>query len=187
MIMVRKVIRKLPPVIFAGVLGMFLSTGALALPQSLADKLEVDEAEWNKLGEARYRRLMIHVYDARLWVSNNDEEPARDRPLMLEIQYARSLSAEELAEHTAEDMVELGQCESVEDCWSEEELARFEDVERGDDFVIWYRPDGTSGFYLNGELRSENSDAGEVWDFLAIWLSPDSPYPRVRDGLLGDR
>ncbi len=138
-------------------------------------------------GSGRLRFLGLHVYDARLWVRDAfAADRFEDAPLALELEYARNLVGRLIAERSLEEMRRVA---GVPDLHAERWLAwmtqTFPDVTRGDRITGVQRPGEAARFFVNGGLRGELRDADFTRRFFAIWLSPRTSEPALRERLLG--
>lgn len=157
----------------------------LPLPPELQSELRGAQL----LGEARLNFLGMHVYDIRLW-----GEPAitvRDlssAPLALELQYARALDGQAIAERSLKEMQGLARVEPAQaERWLQQMRQIFPDVKKGDRITGVQRPGEAVGFFVNGQPRGEVRDAEFARLFFGIWLSPRTSQPKLRETLLGAR
>ena len=139
------------------------------------------------LGSGRLTFMMLHVYDARLWVGHDFKADGfASMPLALELEYARSLHGRLIAERSLEEMKRQG---AVSDEAGERWLAAmrqaFPDVAKGDRLTGLHRPGESARFFMNGKVRSEIRDADFARRFFGIWLSPQTSEPKLRQSLLG--
>lgn len=138
-------------------------------------------------GQGRFRYFGLSIYDARLW-SAEPLDAARwaEQPLMLELQYARSLVGREIAKRS---LVEMRRQASVDDtkaqAWLQAMEAAFPDVKAGDRLTGQYEPGAGAQFFFNGQPRQRIADAEFARLFFGIWLSPKTSEPALRAQLLG--
>jgi Chalcone isomerase-like len=138
-------------------------------------------------GQGRLRFLGLHVYDIRLWTAA-DFAPERwaEAPLALEIEYARSLVGEKIAERSIEEMRRQGELPAARATqWLAEMTRLFPDVGAGDRLTGVHLPGGGARFYLNGQPRGELRDAEFARRFFGIWLAPQTSEPALRERLFG--
>ncbi|MBA4175871.1 MAG: hypothetical protein C0505_04835 [Leptothrix sp. (in: Bacteria)] len=140
-----------------------------------------------RLGSATLRFFGLRVYDARLWVGA--QSPGADWvavPFALELQYARSLKGEQIAERSLTEMRRQGEiAEAVAERWLGNMKQLFPDVEPGDRITGLNLPGVGARFFVNGNLRGEPREADFARMFFGIWLSPRSSEPVLREQLLG--
>ena len=138
-------------------------------------------------GSGRLRFLGLLVYDIRLWVSDGFSADAfAQRPLAIEIEYARTLSGLRMAERSLDEMHRIAPLSAEQRAaWLIWMKQAFPDVARGDRLTGLYRPGEDARFYLNGSLRAEVPDADFARAFFSIWLSPKTSEPKLRLALLG--
>ena len=158
--------------------GLALVGAAHAAPELAGLKLR---------GQGRFRYFGLSIYDARLW-SAEPLDAARwaEQPLMLELQYARSLVGREIAKRS---LVEMRRQATVDDAkaqsWLQAMEAAFPDVKAGDRLTGQYEPGTGAQFFFNGQPRQRIADAEFARLFFGIWLSPKTSEPALRAQLLG--
>lgn len=138
-------------------------------------------------GTARMRFLGLHIYDARLWVG---AQPIATEwaglPFALELQYARSLKGEQIAERSLKEMRRQGEIpELAAERWLGNMKQLFPDVDAGDRITGLNVPGTGVRFFVNGSFRGEPRDADFARVFFGIWLSPRTSEPALREALLG--
>lgn len=138
-------------------------------------------------GQARLRFIGLHIYDIRLWT----EAPLRggawsQQPLVLEIEYARGLDGEKIAERS---LTEMKRGSPVDDTtaarWLAEMKRLFPDVKAGDRITGVYEPAKAAVFLHNGRALGEVRDARFAQAFFGIWLAAHSSEPQMREQLMG--
>ena len=141
------------------------------------------------VGASRLRYLGLHVYDIRLW---SDSAEAASQPstalLALELDYARSLSGTQIADSALKEMQGI---ENIDAAQAQAWLARLRkiipDVRKGDRITGVQRPGESTRFFVNGVLKGGLRDADFTRRFFAIWLSPSTSQPRLREALLSGK
>jgi len=138
-------------------------------------------------GSGRMRFLGLHIYDARLWVG---AQPVTGEwsalPFALELQYARSLKGEQIAERSLKEMQRQGEIpEIAAERWLGNMKQLFPDVNAGDRITGLNVPGGGARFFVNGSFRGEPREADFARLFFGIWLSPRTSEPALRESLLG--
>jgi len=138
-------------------------------------------------GSGRMVFLGLHIYDVRLWVSDGfSAEAFSQRPLAIEIEYARAIAGQRIAERSLEEMQRIAPLSADQSAaWLAAMRQAFPDVARGDRLTGLHRPGEGARFFHNGRLRAEIADADFARAFFAIWLSPKTSEPSLRLSLLG--
>jgi len=159
---------------------------AMAAAISVAPTLQASEEELKKVGEARLKVLFWSIYDSRLYAPGGTYERGK-RPLKLEIEYLRDISAEDLVKRTGEEWESLGVTHERQNEWMQQLLTLWPDINKNDVLALELDNDSDATFYFNGERlgRIEDDDFGQ--HFIDIWLSPETSRPRVRLGLIGGK
>jgi len=138
-------------------------------------------------GRSTLRFLGLRIYDARLWrgaVPVGDDWAAT--PFALEMQYARALKGEDIAERSLKEMRRLGDVPAASaTAWLAQMKQIFPDVKAGDRITGVNRPGEGVRFFLNGSLRGEPRDTEFARLFFGIWFSPRTSEPALRLALLG--
>jgi hypothetical protein len=142
------------------------------------------DAQYRGSGTLTFLRL--RVYDARLWVQSNfNPDNFEQQALALELEYARSLKGELIAERS---LVEMRKHSNVSpqqaEWWLAEMKKMFPDVAAGDRITGLQFPGESTRFYFNGKPRGEVRDADFTRAFFSIWLSPRTSEPKLRLALL---
>lgn len=159
------------------------ATTPVALPPELISELPLARL----MGEARMTFFGLQVYDIRLWGADPSvlTSPAQ-ATLALELQYARSLSGQRIAERSLQEMRGLEPVDSVNAArWLGRMQQLFPDVAKGDRITGLQLAGKVARFFANGSLRGEVRDADFTRLFFGIWLSPRSSEPELRKALLG--
>ena len=138
-------------------------------------------------GMARMRYFGLHIYDIRLWtpVALAADE-VQDARLALEIEYARSVSGERLAQTSLDEMRRQAPIDADSGVrWLALMRRLFPDVQAGDRITAVQPSPGLSRFYVNGREVGETRDARFTRLFFGIWLSPETSQQSIRQQLLG--
>lgn len=154
----------------------------LAAASDLAVAGPIDDL--NPVGQARLRVFFFHIYDSTLYSPNGRYEGVNP-DLALQIEYQRSIAADRLLDQTREEWRKQSLYEDSCETWLSQLDSFWPDVSRGDTLTLRVDESLASEFYLNGQLIGEIDDAQFTERFLAIWLSEDSSYPRLRNQLVG--
>ncbi|WP_102798262.1 chalcone isomerase family protein [Bowmanella denitrificans] len=136
------------------------------------------------VGQARLSLWVWDIYDSSLYTADGTYQPERF-PQVLQIRYLRDIKAQELLETTAEQWQKLGLWSSQSEGWLDQLASLWPDIKRGDTLELEVKPDKTSVFYFNGEELGRIQAPDFADSFLAIWLSENTEYPKVREQLIG--
>ncbi|NCT83116.1 MAG: hypothetical protein GXC94_08245 [Comamonadaceae bacterium] len=140
-------------------------------------------------GQGRFRYFGLAIYDARLWSAEPlDANRWAEQPLLLELQYARSLVGREIAKRSLAEMrrqAAIGDAQGQ--AWLQAMEAAFPDVKAGDRLTGRYEPGAGAQFFFNGQPRQRIADGQFARLFFGIWLSPQTSEPALREQLLGGR
>ncbi len=141
--------------------------------------------ELQKVGKAKLEVFFFDIYYSTLYTP--DGKYSEDSlPIALDIEYLRNIKSKDLVETTGEEWQKLGYEQSQIDRWMPFIENVWPDIKKGDKLLFRVEQDGTSEFYFNGESlkRIDNKEFGS--SFLAIWLSENCSYPKVRKKLIGE-
>lgn len=144
-------------------------------------------------GSGRLRYFGLHIYDARLWAGPDDypaASPAREdyaaHRFALELEYARSLDGEKIAERSIDEMQRAGSLsEAQRQGWLAFMTKTFPNVAAGSRLTGLHRPGEMARFYFNGQPAGELRDPAFAQRFFGIWLGPQTSQPALRQSLLG--
>lgn len=171
------------PVLWGCALGALASTGRAALPPELAQLWPAARLH----GQGHLRFMGLSVYDIRLWSSAASLSPMTwvERPLALEIQYARALSGKRIAERSLQEMQRGGALnDDLAQRWLQAMVPWFPDVKAGDRITGVYLPDEGARFFHNARPTGYSSDKSFAQRFFGIWLSPWTSQPELRAALM---
>lgn len=139
-------------------------------------------------GQGRLRWFGLHVYDARLWTAAAAGQDIQQSPFALELEYARPIKGEKIADHSIEEMARIGDFAAERGArWRAAMKQLFPDVAPGDRLTGVQRTRSEVLFFHNGILRGTLDDAEFARLFFGIWLSPRTAAPGLREQLLGMR
>jgi hypothetical protein len=166
---------------------LLLALAAQAAPPPLPPVVASLPQPTRALGEGTLRWFGLHVYDIRLWA---DDARALAQPeasrLALELQYARALEGDRIAERSLKEMQAIGEVPGDRgERWLAAMRSIFPDVNKGDRITGLQIPGEAALFFVNGEPRGEVRDAQFTRLFFGIWLSPRTSQPALREALLG--
>ncbi|MBW3139827.1 chalcone isomerase family protein [Ferrimonas balearica] len=136
------------------------------------------------VGESRLKVLWFPIYHARLY-SDNGVYDGIEAPLALDLTYLRDIDADDLIDHTRSEWKRLNLYDAkTSEAWLMKLAQLWPDVASGDRLTLVMQPE-QSVFFFNGEPLGHIAEARFGEQFLAIWLHPDSRYPKLRDALIG--
>jgi hypothetical protein len=171
------------------------SLGATELSNSLPSHASFDYSGWQQwptVGTSELDVMFFDIYTSELktpdgrYIQNQDITP---HPVALSILYERNISKKNLIKETRNQWLHLGYSETEFADWEQSLQTIFPDVLEGDRLV--YITDGDSGSFLYIRNDGSTEQRGEVTQeafndaFLAIWLSPNTEYPKHRRQLIG--
>jgi hypothetical protein len=162
------------------------ANGALKVPAEVDAALPGARLQ----GQGRLRFLGLRVYDARLWASGpalgHDAAAWAQSTLALEIEYARDLDGQKIAERS---LLEVRRQGDIVDATAARWLLTLQrlipDVRAGDRLTTIHEPGQGLRLFANGTLRGESADLLLAQRFLGIWLAPSTSEPALRLSLLG--
>lgn len=193
--------RRIGPLLFCAGLVMFWSGSAQAQGQALAATEPVSVtavaaaadsgrpaplAGTRLAGQGLLRFWGLEVYQASLWVGPAFRpESFASQPFALELEYRRAFKAGAIAERSIQEMRRLGTfSDSQAQRWQRALQAALPDVRPGDRIVGLHRPGLGARFEQGGRLLGEVADPEFARLFFAIWLSPATSEPTLREALL---
>lgn len=195
-------LRHLGPVLLCAGLAMSCSDRAQAQGQALAATEPVSAvattatgADSSRLaplpgarlaGQGLLRFWGLEVCQASLWVGPGFRPEAfSSQPFALELEYRRAFKAGAIAERSIQEMRRLGPFSDAQaQRWQRALQAVLPDVRPGDRIVGLHRPGQGARFEQGGRLLGEIADPEFARLFFAIWLSPGSSEPALREALL---
>lgn len=138
-------------------------------------------------GKATMRYWGMEIYHARLWtLPSFSVGIAGDQPVVLELEYLRSLNGNAIAERSLKEMLRAAAVsDSQAKKWLDEMKAIFPDVKSGDRLTGQHIPGQGAVFWYNGRQIGQIDDADFARLFFGIWLSPNTSEPEMRMALLG--
>ncbi len=138
-------------------------------------------------GQARFTYFGLHVYDIRLWTGETFRiESPMDPPLALELEYARRLSGNAIAERSLQEMRRGSGIDADQAArWLDAMRRIFPDVAAGDRLTGVHRSGAGLRFFLGGKVLGDIEGSAFARAFLGIWLAPTSSEPVLRAALLG--
>ncbi|WP_417760240.1 chalcone isomerase family protein [Shewanella sp.] len=167
------------------------SVGLLSLLMSLAVSAQASStwSQWPSVGQASLSWLWFDIYHSTLRTPSG-QYAGLQAPLALQIRYQREISAQELLDATREQWQKLGYTTEQIEPWLRQLATIFPNVTEGDQLV--YVSAGNSGhFYYQAKRQHQFERVGQITEaalnqaFIAIWLSPQTEYPKLRQQLIG--
>jgi hypothetical protein len=154
-----------------------------ALPTELANSLPTVELA----GKGKLTFFGLEVYESRLWTDSSFKALAfENHSFALELHYMRNFTAVDIAKRSLEEMQRIEPVpEQKATLWVKTLSEAFPNVKKGDRIVGVHKPGFGVTFWHNGKRSSEIRDADFSRQFFAIWLSPKTSEPKLRQALLG--
>ena len=161
----------------------FLASPCIALAAEKPPELAGIIAAERPVGEAKLKKLFLHVYDAAFW---SDSRGWSKPPYALNITYAMHFTPDELADRTLDEMKHVSGMPQ-DSLVKYAELLRhlYLEVNDGDRITALQKNTSTTVFFHNGKKLGEVHDAGFAQPFFGIWLSPRSSEPEMQQTLTG--
>ena len=156
----------------------------LILTVVLCSKAGASVGTLQMVGQARLEFMIWPIYDSRLYSIDGNYQEGQ-RPLRLDIQYLRDVDAEDLVKHTQSEWQRQGLSHVGEQQWLAMLSRLLPSVRKNDVLTLEVDEQGSSAFSVNGEPLGRIDDPHFGHHFLAIWLSPDTSRPELRQALLG--
>ena len=139
---------------------------------------------FNKVGSAKFTVLFWDIYNSSLFTHSGRYEENLDQDVILKIEYLKDITAEELIKRTVEQWQHLKYKKSDYETFIPNLKRIWPNISAGDSLTL-YRNNQSTEFYFN------NTNIGVIDNeqfyklFLAIWLSPDTSEPELRQSLIG--
>ena len=146
----------------------------------------IAELDLEKSGETKLRVLGLSIYTGSVWSS--DERFTSESgagPLLLSIEYHRNVSKARIIKSTDKEWSRFGRIDDYKrQSWLAALNRILPDVAAGDSLSSLVMAGGETTFYLGDVAIGTVSDPEFGPAFLAIWLDPDSRFPKQRRKLL---
>ncbi|KJY83216.1 periplasmic protein [Vibrio galatheae] len=148
--------------------------------------------KWTQVGQAQLTVFLFDIYRSQLFTPSGHyalEQDISPHPLALSITYQRDISQQQLLDATLKQWAKLGYQKSKTSEWATKLETIFPDIEQGNNLT--YVTDGSTGRFYYSHSEASQQLIGSIDEetfndaFLAIWLSPETAYPQLRDGLIG--
>lgn len=138
------------------------------------------------IGQAAFRWLGLEIYRATLHADAGFNPRFFDEHrFALELEYQRSFDGNAIAQRSIEEMESLAPlpAATVRD-WLKAMRQVFPGVRPGDRLLGVHEPGAGARFFHNGRLVGQIDDPLFAAHFFAIWLSPRTSQPRLREALI---
>jgi len=141
-------------------------------------------SDLQQVGKAKLEVFFFDVYYSTLY-SADGKYSVDNYPMALDIEYLRNIKAKDLVDTSEDEWKKLGYEQAQIESWVPLIETIWPDIKKGDKLLFRVEQDGTSEFFFNGESLQKivNTEFGK--SFLAIWLSENCSYPKVRKKLIG--
>jgi len=167
-----------------------LTVSALA---SATNPKDLDNwSSWSQVGQAQLTMIFFDIYESSLLSPTGEYLLGQDitpHPLALSITYQRDISKKQLLDATVEQWQKLGFERRITMEWESRLEYIFPDIKKGNNLT--YVTDGYTGKFYYSKRQFTQQLIGSIEEealndaFLAIWLSPETDYPRLRERLIG--
>ena len=142
-------------------------------------------AQWINIGKADYNWGPFHVYSLFLYTENGQYQE-NERPLMLSFKYAKPVEGKNFAITLIKEINKLGISKNNTAKWLEELQQNLPDFSPNDTLSYIALAD-VGYFVLNDTILHHEFDSEFNAAFMAIWLSPNSNFPQLREQLLNKK
>jgi len=164
------------------ILVLFVSASWQVFAQLTSLDELIKEKALNKHGTAKFSVLFWDIYQSHLWSSG--EEYAQDNEShLLKIQYLRDIERDDLIEKTVEQWQHLNIPEKRYLPFVSTLKKLWPDINKGDSLAL-LKTKESSTFYYNDKEIGQIDDPYFSEIFLAIWLSPKTSQPKLREQLI---
>ena len=140
--------------------------------------------ELDQVGTATLRVLFWTIYNSTLY-SIDGEFRGVEPGIALELTYRRRITTTTLIDWTRREWQKQSLSGEQSEEWLEILSTIWSDVKRGDVLVLKVSSDLSSEFYKNDELIGSLTDPLFTSNFLSIFISEKSSYPKLRARLVG--
>ncbi|MDP5147850.1 chalcone isomerase family protein [Shewanella sp. ULN5] len=137
-----------------------------------------------QVGEADMDVLWFDVYLAKLYSLDGVYQPQRF-PLMLDIEYHRDISAQELIDATIEQWQKNGIAAAEINQIKSHLISAWPDVKQNDRLSFIIHNDQQAEFLFNDKPFYQLADQRFSEAFIGIWLSEKTTHPKLRQQLIG--
>ncbi|NDF45712.1 MAG: hypothetical protein EB125_08480 [Betaproteobacteria bacterium] len=141
------------------------------------------------VGQDTYTYWGFDVYHASLWAGPQALPPEQwqSHRLALELRYLRQFSGKDIAQRSIDEMQAQSPLPpSQAQAWLQQLQGIFPNVRKGDRLTGVYLPDKGATFLLDQAPLGGIQDLELAQRFFAIWLSPKTSAPALRQKLLAN-
>ena len=141
------------------------------------------------VGEDKFTYWGFEVYHASLWTGSNALRPEQwqSQRLALELRYLRDFAGKDIAQRSVDEMQAQNPLSSDKaQNWLQQLSAIFPNIKKGDSLTGIYLPDQGAQFLFDNQPVGEIKDTELAQRFFAIWLSPQTSAPKLRQRLFTD-
>ena len=165
-----------------GIFLVLIGVNSFAANSGKASSLK--HAPLKVVGQAEMRWLMFPLY--RVTLKTTDGLYRENRyPQMLDIVYLRNIDKQHLLKATDGEWKRLGIPPVKRQEWIRQLGNLWPSIKRGDRLAFQVNPEGQNFFIYNGKKIGGIVDKQFGRSFLAIWLSPATSRPGIRQRLIG--
>ena len=140
--------------------------------------------ELKPVGSATLKVFFWTIYNSTLY-SGDGSYSGIEPDLALQIVYHRSISKDELLDRTEKEWEKFSPGHKSQQTWLSRLDQIWPDVQRGDVIVLRVNKSFASDFYFNDKFVGAIEDREFTEQFLSLWLSERSSYPKLRSILIG--
>jgi len=161
---------------------IFIASSLPTFAQSLLLKEVIENQTTYKQGSAKFSVLFWDIYQSHLW-SSEPVYSKEDEALLLKIEYLRDITKDDLIDKTVEQWRHLKLSKQRYEPYVKKLQVLWPDIKKGDSLAL-LKSENRSVFYFNDQWLGEIDDAYFSEIFLAIWLSPNTSQPKLREQLI---
>jgi hypothetical protein len=152
----------------------------------LPEGLRESGVGWIEQGSAKMRWFGLPIYDITLFSARPKFDEAL--PYALFIRYARTISSEQLADTSIDQMRKLGFSDEASlKRWRAQLKSVFPSVKPGETILGVHEPGLRARFFHQGRNVGVLEDAMLARAFFAIWMDEKTSEPGLRAELLGQK
>lgn len=139
---------------------------------------------YQQVGNCKLTWLWFDVYQAKFYTITGGYQ-IDQYPQLLHIQYLRDITAENLIEATIEQWQHLGFSDEDIKKWQQSIRSLWPEINKNDQLSVKALNKNHVVFFYNQTFLNEIISTNFADAFLAIWLSPKTSKPKLRQQLLG--
>ncbi len=141
------------------------------------------------VGKGNYTYWGFDVYYASLWASESALKPLdwAEQRLALDLLYLRDFDGKDIAKRSIDEISKQSPLyEDKASAWLKTLERLFPNVHKGESLTGVFIPNLGAQFFFNGKPIGGINDLELAKRFFAIWLSPQTSAPDLRQKLFGD-